>query len=233
MPPQDTHYEREAGIICLIMLGRAARQLTLLPLSVRVPSLLWRLWKQLLALLLAWVKWRVGRIPMRLLLLLLLSSKASLLMSRVGLLVISTATAAILRSTPSSRLAIALLTLLVRILMKSTAATLVHAILATRGIVAATASEAWASRRPVARPVGSLVNSNGTSVEFYIIHGRNGRLGFAFLGKAHKAKTTAATGIAILDHHSLFHGAKLFKLGAQGRVIRVPGQATNEYFGHD
>jgi len=83
------------------------------------------------------------------------------------------------------------------------------------------------------RLVGSSVDADRATIEFDVIHGLDGGVGFAVLGEAHEAKAATAASIAILNHDGLLDLAKLLKLGSESHIIRVPGEAANEDLGHD
>lgn len=98
---------------------------------------------------------------------------------------------------------------------------------ATSSTVATTAAAAATSST-----VRGLVDADGTSVEFNIVHVLHGRVSLGVLGKANEAKATAATRITILDYNSFFDLAEFFELLAQGSIIGMPCEATNKEFGH-
>jgi len=100
-------------------------------------------------------------------------------------------------------------------------------------IVAATSAEPATTRAARGRFVSGSIDADRATIEFDVIHGLDGGVGFAVLGEAHEAKAATAASIAILNHDGLLDLAKHLKLGSESHIIRVPGEAANEDLGHD
>lgn len=170
-------------------------------------------------------------------LLLVLVVRWSLAAVATLLAAVATATAAVgLLATPlTAAAAVALAALSATIAAATTrvAAAAIAISTAAASIVAATASEAAASAAAgVVAAIRRLVDTDGTTVEFDIIHGSNGSFRFGLLGEANEAESTAAAGIAVLDDNGFFDSSKLLKLSAEGRVICVPGETADEKLRH-
>jgi len=134
-------------------------------------------------------------------------------------------------SIPAAALSIALVALAVMRLVASARAVALVAAHASLVVPAAAAEPApsWAAG---GRLVGGSVDADRATVEFDVVHGLDGVLGFGVLGEAHEAKAAAAASIAVLDHDGLFHLAEFLKLGSERYIIRVPREAANEDFRH-
>jgi hypothetical protein len=80
--------------------------------------------------------------------------------------------------------------------------------------------------------ISCFVDSNGTTVEFNIVHRANRSVGVCLVGELHEAKATAPTSVAVFDHNRFFNLTKLLELGAESGIISVTGKAANEKFSH-
>jgi len=129
-------------------------------------------------------------------------------------------------------LSIALVALAVMRLVASAGAVALVAAHATLVVPAAATEPAAPSGAAGGRFVGGSVDADRATVEFDVVHGLDGVLGFGVLGEAHEAKAAAAARIAVLDHDGLFHLAEFLKLGSERYIIRVPREAANEDFRH-
>jgi len=135
-------------------------------------------------------------------------------------------------TTRLSAITLVALAIMLRLVTSAGAIALVAANAASL-VVTATATVAatsWATRR---RFVGGSIDADRATIEFNVVHGLDGGVGFTVLGEAHEAKAAAAASIAILNHDGLFDLAKLLKLGSESHIIGMPGEAANEDFGHD
>jgi len=81
--------------------------------------------------------------------------------------------------------------------------------------------------------LGSLVNANGTTIEFNVVHGGNRVVSISVVVEANKAEAAATTGVAILHDDSFLNLAKFLELGAESFIVSMPGKAANEELGHD
>jgi len=114
----------------------------------------------------------------------------------------------------------------------ATAATSVAAATATVSTTTSSVAAAAASATTTAAgAVGGLVNADGASIKFDVVHVLHGVIGLRLLREAHEAESTAAASIAVLDNDSFFDLAELFELLAKSGIVGVPGKATNKELG--
>jgi hypothetical protein len=116
----------------------------------------------------------------------------------------------------------------------ATAAAAVVATTAAATSVAA-ASVATATAAATATASGTircLVDADGTTVKFDVVHVLHGSVGLSIRGVTDEAETPAAASVAVLDDDSLLYLAELLELRTQSDVIGVPRKTSYEELRH-
>jgi len=78
--------------------------------------------------------------------------------------------------------------------------------------------------------VSGFIDLNGAAIQAAAVHCGNSGIGIGGIGKGHKAESTAATGVPIIDHIGFGHFAETGKTLPQTSIIGIPAQTADEQF---
>jgi len=114
----------------------------------------------------------------------------------------------------------------------ATAAAVVATATASTSVAAASVAAATAAAAATSSTIGCLVDADGTTIEFDVVHVLHSIVGLSIRGVTDETETPAAASVAVLDDDSLLYLAELLELRTQSGVIGVPRKTSYEELRH-